>query len=53
MYVAKVIWVTVGLDLVRIFAVPNRFPITDFALRGSFIIVIIDLAWKFFTAVSP
>ena len=53
MYVAKVIRATVRLDLVQIFAVPNCFPITDLALRSSFIIVIIDPAWEFFNAVSP
>src|SRR5574337_361241 len=53
-YSYRIDWVSVKLDLVQVFTIPNLFPteqslhrsfsITDFALMSSFIIVIIDPA---------
>ncbi len=57
-YSYRVDWVSVRLDLVQIFTVPNRFPteqslprsfsVADFALMSSFIIVIINPAVQIF-----
>ena len=53
-YSYRIDWMSARLDLVQIFAVPNRFPteqslhrsfsIADFSLMSSFIIIIIDPA---------
>lgn len=53
-YSYRIDWVSVRLDLVQVFTIPNLFPteqslhrsfsIADFALMSSFIIVIIDPA---------